>query len=538
VTNRIKLSDEQRQVVDADDPLILVTGSAGTGKTTTALAAAHHALTCEHTASFRRALFLTFSRTAVSQIGARMSADSAYHELALRVDILTFHAFAYQIIRAFGDKQSARLLSRAEAKLLGRGDDDLVYDELVPYALEILQRPHVGTLLRNRWAIVVCDEFQDTNDPQWQLLQLVSGWSRLLVMADVHQTIYDSLPGNKHHRMGQQRLDELVTHARLIPLTAGSFRDSTNIIPAAAEQIRCRKFAHEAVQHALNEGRLKVKWYSGDPEDHCDQVLAQLRQLTATGIQTVGVFLQGNDPVAELSATLADRSIHHSVAGLSEAHSEAIRAMATLIGYAAGLVDHNRLRLRLATFAVASRRRMPPVARMLAGAIPFESRTLEAHLNSLEESLTQMRTSDNLISAVCAFWPSLKIGVGQAEWQRAAGTFRALIRPLLRSPTEWRSIAEPILQRAEAASAEALVTTDEFETAPIRLMNFHQTKGREADATILVFTNKDFFGPEDAPYPDTSRLMYVAFTRARHNVIVLMPAQPHPVPAPLARYCT
>ncbi len=66
-------------------------------------------------------------------------------------------------------------------------------------------------------------------------------------------------------------------------------------------------------------------------------------------------------------------------------------------------------------------------------------------------------------------------------------------------------------------------------------MNFSQTKGREADATLLVFADDDFFGYEAEPFPDASRLLYVAMTRARTRV-VLLPPWPHPLVAPLQRF--
>ena len=40
-------------------------------------------------------------------------------------------------------------------------------------------------------------------------------------------------------------------------------------------------------------------------------------------------------------------------------------------------------------------------------------------------------------------------------------------------------------------------------------MNFHQTKGREADVVLHVFLENDYFGDETEPFPESSRLMNV-----------------------------
>ena len=53
-------------------------------------------------------------------------------------------------------------------------------------------------------------------------------------------------------------------------------------------------------------------------------------------------------------------------------------------------------------------------------------------------------------------------------------------------------------------------------------MGLYQTKGREADATIVVLRSNDFFGTERHPFPVGSRLLYVVLTRARHKTILLL----------------
>ena len=53
-------------------------------------------------------------------------------------------------------------------------------------------------------------------------------------------------------------------------------------------------------------------------------------------------------------------------------------------------------------------------------------------------------------------------------------------------------------------------------------MGLYQTKGREADATVVVLRSGDFYGTERPPFPVGSRLLYVVLTRARHRTIVLL----------------
>ena len=68
-------------------------------------------------------------------------------------------------------------------------------------------------------------------------------------------------------------------------------------------------------------------------------------------------------------------------------------------------------------------------------------------------------------------------------------------------------------------------------------MNLHQTKGREADTTILLLGPDEFYGYENEPYPDGSCLLYVVMTRARHQAHLIVPANPHPLWQPLVIAC-
>jgi DNA helicase-2/ATP-dependent DNA helicase PcrA len=91
-----------------------------------------------------------------------------------------------------------------------------------------------------------------------------------------------------------------------------------------------------------------------------------------------------------------------------------------------------------------------------------------------------------------------------------------------------------ITQRVAAARVDSFTEIDAGDTAPVQVMNLHQTKGREADAVIIAFRNDDYHGTEGEPFPALSRLLYVVLTRARNRVTLLLPPDPHPLVAPFA----
>jgi len=144
----------QEPVLDAEDPVLVVLGGAGTGKTTVAAAATQKILdrAGASRAGPRRALFLSFSRAAVRQIVVRTS--DTLGPQADFVEITTFHAFAWHLIRRWGRAiglPDPELISPSEAKLFGTSSG-IAYNDLLPLALKLLDIPAIHRHLERRWA--------------------------------------------------------------------------------------------------------------------------------------------------------------------------------------------------------------------------------------------------------------------------------------------------------------------------------------------------------------------------------------------------
>lgn len=178
----------QESVLDAEDPVLVVLGGAGTGKTTVAAAAVRRILDGARASAAqpRRALFLSFSRAAVGQIADRTSGTLGPQ--ADFVEITTFHAFAWHLIRRWGGAiglTDPKLISPSEAKLFG-ASSGITYDDLLPLALKVLDIPAVRQHLEHRWAVIVSDEFQDTSRDQFELIMRIRGPARLLLLGDLN----------------------------------------------------------------------------------------------------------------------------------------------------------------------------------------------------------------------------------------------------------------------------------------------------------------------------------------------------------------
>ena len=63
------------------------------------------------------------------------------------------------------------------------------YDDLERLAVEAVRIPDVRTALRARWTVVLVDEFQDTNERQYELLDAIGG-EHMFMVGDEWQSIY------------------------------------------------------------------------------------------------------------------------------------------------------------------------------------------------------------------------------------------------------------------------------------------------------------------------------------------------------------
>lgn len=527
------LTPRQLEVIDATEQTMLVTGGAGTGKTTVALWSARTELERPGNEK-RRALFLTFSRTAVDQIISRSRAVVAPVED--RIEVSTFHSFAYRLVRRFGyvaglTARNPVVQSASEAKLLGKADDRLVYDDLAPLARKVLDDPRLAALLGERWCMVICDEFQDTGDSQWAILEWLSRHARLLLLGDEHQLIYGFLASTG---VVPERIAATMTWVdRAIELEPASHRDPSGAIPALATAIRERRFSDPSVLEAVENGRLQIH-HGVDDDQAIDAIGAALDAAWYRGCRTFGVFAHSNESVATLSFRLHQAGIDHYLVGLPDAEANALTAMLAITHYAFGEISWSEVGVAFGTYLTACSRGKyaPQLARDLANGDPLPA-VLEVRVEALRAAATKAAESSlrEVADVVADGWGALGITNSEAPWRRTAPSFQALARQSTRGPdSQTANLATAIAQLRVGAMFES----QRRRLPAVQVMNLHQTKGREADAVIILSGDDDFHGYETEPFVEGSRLVYVILTRARHEVTLIFGHDPHPLLAPVA----
>ncbi len=532
------LSPQQAAVASAGESLVLVLGGAGTGKTTAALWAAQAAIERGEVGAHQKVLFLTFSRAAVTQIAGRSRAR--FSEIRDDIEISTFHALSFRLLQAFGryvglGPSIPEVQSAARNKLMGADPTVYSYDELISRAIEVVDADAISALVARRWPLVICDEFQDTGTDHWRLLVRLAKHSRQVLLADPNQMIYSFVDG-----VGRERLATAQVNAQsVIELQPNSYRDPSGCVPAMADAIRRRSFLSPEVNRAVSLDVLAVR------NDVSDEAMIQvldyeLRVARDLGMGSVGIFAHSNESVADLGTQLTNNGIEHSLVGLPEAQGEALAALSALVEFGAGLIDAAMMRQALATYLTAcTRGRNPPaLANGLAFGAPALPDALLARLQSIEGALVDSAESgfEALVETACTAWPGLALGSGNRPWQVSARRFSAIAQRVVGSGERLVDLVEGLLVQVERERTAALVGNDHVDQHPIQIMNFHQTKGREVDQVILLYRSGDYLANHRAtePFEEASRVLYVAMTRARRRVVVVLPPDPHDLVAPFA----
>lgn len=530
----------QIDVIKSVATVTVVLGGAGTGKTTTAAAAAadfirsndashdaqRHRMLTEKVAtplpSRARVLLISFSRTAVAQVVER--AGLVVGPLLNRMDIVTFHGFAWRIVNdwgpAYGHPPPIRIQSEAEHRVQGSVPDSLRYAELVPMAFDILNNDAVSDYYRRRYALVICDEFQDTSNEEWQFMQAIAPTSRRILLGDVNQCIYA--------KMKRIDPDLRVADALRLPgsvpiyLPVTSHRDTTGVLPAAADAARERRFNDAAFVSAVKGRRLVVTRIGGRaPYETPIKIIAAERAEQ----HTVSVFTHTNAATTELSDVLTESGVRHEQVGLSEAYAEALNAQAAMLRYALHGVPG---RSAFAVYVAANYRAHTPLVQdIVQKTNPVFERALSNVANDLLAASNPLDV-DRLADVVSGAYSRLGTRRGQETWTLAARRTRAALRHL-RDGGPF-SVVEAELERYRHST---LVGNGGLRPHPVQVMNLHQTKGREADVTILLLQDDEYHGKEGHPYPTLSRLLYVVLTRARRRAHIVVPDRVHPLWSPI-----
>ena len=202
----MKLSNVAQNALQSEYP-VLVLGGPGSGKTTLSLVKAK--TYASELSDGQAVLFLSFSRAAVRQVEIRCH-DLLDKQERRSIEVRTYHSFALDVIQTHGrlllgeppriisPNKEALLKSRflghwaSELKRMASEEGCYAFSEFATVANQLISGSNaVAELIADTYPVIILDEFQDTNDSQWELVKTLSQRSHMMFLADPDQRIFE-----------------------------------------------------------------------------------------------------------------------------------------------------------------------------------------------------------------------------------------------------------------------------------------------------------------------------------------------------------
>lgn len=560
----VELSEPAQQAFDHDGR-IMVLGGPGSGKTTLSLLKTKRLIpTLEPGQSV---LFLSFSRAAVRQVLNRTK-DVLTRDERSRITVQTYHAFCMDILRAHGrllTGNAARILfpdreKVAKANYLGDWhlERDRLADEEGLFAFDnfasgagalIAKVPKIAELVADRFPIIILDEFQDTSDSQWELVQALSERSELIVLADPDQRIFEY-----DDRVDPERLN----HVRdvLVPVEFDLGGENHRSPDAGILQFADAVLHNRDLPKTDDVQQLSVWANQLEPMTHLAAVWLY-QELKKAGIAkpSIVIVARTNAMVAEISGWISKPHVYkkheyaplaHDVLWDADVSTAAAQIIAGILEWPAKSATERATRTLDAVADFFEVKSAANSSGPIAGAITLRDR-YRTNAQALRDGknvrprgakhiVEQAAAGIRLVGDPRRDWVTARSVIEGADGLGEIGQAARFIRLFGATDEIGGRLADQWDLYGDYGRARDLVrrtldqqklATEQRDPQGFVLMNMHKSKGKEFDGVVIVegFHRAEFFTDrEGAPHLQTRRLLRVAITRARHRVAIVRPS--------------
>ncbi len=231
----------------------------------------------------------------------------------------------------------ARVYPRYQA-MLDR-EDAVDFNDLLLRVLALLDHPTAGPVLRAKFRHVLVDEFQDTNQVQYDLVwRLAEATRNFAVVGDDDQSIYawrGAKPGNLLH------LDRVLTDVRVVKLEQ-NYRSTQTILDVANRVISKNRHRHDkALWTDQGDGPLVDLSRSDDERQEARWVAGWIRHALGGGLRGLGGSATRPEGYAPSDVAVLFRT--NAQARVLEEHLRAARVPSRVVG-ATSFYDRREVR--------------------------------------------------------------------------------------------------------------------------------------------------------------------------------------------------
>ena len=595
-----KLNDKQREAASQIDGSILILAGAGSGKTRTITYRIAHMIENIGISPYS-ILAVTFTNKAAKEMRERV--EDLVGDIAKACTISTFHSFGMRLLRMYAKEvgynsnftiydtddqkrivkailkgqnislNGVKLTERDIISMISKIKEEIktldeysimnkqiveVYDKYNRVLLEsnamdfsdillntykLLQKPEILEKVQNKYKYIMIDEYQDTNNLQYKIIDLIARKSsNLCVVGDENQSIYGFRGANILNILN---FETNYNNAKIIKLEE-NYRSTTTILDAANELIKNNKSSKDKKLWTQNgKGDLIKVLACDNARDEVSRIIEIIKENHQNGIayRDMTILYRTNAQSRVFEEGFLRYSIPHKVFGGISFYSRA--EIKDIIAYLSIIVNpQDELNLQ----------RIINVPKRKVGEKGIEKIITYARENNLNllEALSHIKEISGLTvvgkEKLLEMYDIIKELKDLSYTETASYIVQTLIDKIKyidyikenyddaearienidefkNSILELENVVGELRLNEYLENVSLISATDDLEEKSdyVKLMTIHNSKGLEFPIVFLVgFENEIFPGSramfEEKEMEEERRLCYVALTRAEKKL--------------------
>ena len=595
-----KLNDKQREAASQIDGSILILAGAGSGKTRTITYRIAHMIENVGISPYS-ILAVTFTNKAAKEMRERV--EELVGDIAKACTISTFHSFGMRLLRMYGKEvgynsnftiydtddqkrivkailkgqnlsiNGVKLTERDLVSMISKIKEQIktldeysvmnkqiveVYDKYNRVLLEsnamdfsdillntykLLQKPEILEKVQNKYKYIMIDEYQDTNNLQYKIIDLIARKSsNLCVVGDENQSIYGFRGANILNILN---FENNYNNAKIIKLEE-NYRSTTTILDAANELIKNNKSSKDKKLWTQNgKGDLIKVLACDNARDEVSRIIEIIKENHQNGIayRDMTILYRTNAQSRLFEEGFLRYNIPHKVFGGVSFYSRA--EIKDIIAYLSIIVNpQDELNLQ----------RIINVPKRKVGEKGIEKIITYARENNLNllEALSHIKEISGLTvvgkEKILEMYDIIKELKDLSYTETASYIVQTLIDKIKyidyikenysdaearienidefkNSILELENVVGELRLNEYLENVSLISATDDLEEKSdyVKLMTIHNSKGLEFPIVFLVgFENEIFPGTramfEEKEMEEERRLCYVALTRAEKKL--------------------
>ena len=505
-TEDIQATDELMDIITCDESVAVLAG-AGAGKTELLAQKANYLFFTDKCVWPKRILSLTFKTEAQLNIKDRVNKRCGHK--ATRFDSFTFHAFSKSIVDRFKNvlPETERPINNYDIVFRrqdANGTDKILMDDLLALANSILRaRADIRDIFSYSYDYVFVDEFQDTTNKQYELLQLLfqNTDAKVLTVGDIYQSIM--LWAGAKKTVFNDFLTDFSAKNKFLVENYRASKEIQNVLEIVLEYI---KEPNQSVNELTAQSpNCSVHVFSNELEE-ASFVVDNIREVIATGVSEGDICVltkqQSLQYTETIRAELTKAGINNlDMTDLQDALKEPLGQLFSLFLKALVcptpkvMTDLYRINLDLNKVEVGGDKE----EELTTSLVNF--------ISSKQKLLTTNTTVDELLSYIQSF-------VNFLEAQKIKGRWKQYKSPEYYNSI-WQSLEEHlknVCTQSESLDMAARLFNAENS---VQIMNIHKCKGLEYHAVYFIgLEDQAFWNYVREPFENNCAI-YVALSRAK-----------------------